>query len=78
MRREAEDVIECFKEMGIQVLFTGGHHRKLVVMDREIMYEGSLNVLSQGDSCEVMRRIGSKVLATEMLRFVKLQPFLRS
>jgi hypothetical protein len=42
---------------------TGGHHRKLAILDRKILYEGSLNILSQNASCEVMRRIESPQLA---------------
>lgn len=68
--------IKQMQVMGIEVLFTGGHHRKLVILDRRVLWEGSLNVLSQNASCEVMRRIESEVLAGQMIGFVKLQNFL--
>jgi hypothetical protein len=68
--------IQRMQDMGIQMLFTGGHHRKLVILDRRVLWEGSLNVLSQNDSCEIMRRIESEQMAQEMIRFVKLQKFL--
>lgn len=58
--------------MGIHVIFTCGHHRKLVIIDRHILYEGSLNVLSQSDSAEVMRRIDSVKLAWAMVRFTHM------
>jgi hypothetical protein len=58
--------------MGILVLFTERHHRKLAIIDRELLYEGSLNILSHGASCEVMRRIESEQLANEMLAFTKI------
>lgn len=75
MRLEAERSIELLHDIGATILITGGHHRKLVIIDRSILYEGSLNVLSQNDSCEVMRRIKSEVLAEEMLDFLKLERF---
>lgn len=76
MRLEAERSIELLQESGITILITGSHHRKLVILDRGILYEGSLNVLSQNDSCEIMRRIESEALVEEMLDFLKLKRFL--
>ena len=68
-RLDAHDALSKLQHMGIHVLFTGNHHRKLVIIDRRILYEGSLNVLSQSDSVEVMRRIESAKLAWEIVRF---------
>lgn len=72
MRLESERSIELLLDADITVLVTGGHHRKLVILDSTILYEGSLNVLSQSDSCEVMRKIESIQLAREMIEFVGL------
>ena len=72
----AEKAITSLQLIGVEVLYTGGHHRKLVVIDRRILWEGSLNVLSQNDSCEIMRRIDSEVLALQMLRFIRLDKIL--
>lgn len=72
---QARDAIAMLQQMGVRVLYTGGHHRKLVVVDRRVLYEGSLNVLSQNNSCEVMRRIESEELAREMVGFVRLGRF---
>jgi phosphatidylserine/phosphatidylglycerophosphate/cardiolipin synthase-like enzyme len=55
---------------GIQVIYTHGHHRKLAIIDRSILYEGSLNILSQNRSSEIMRRTESVRLAWQMARFV--------
>jgi phosphatidylserine/phosphatidylglycerophosphate/cardiolipin synthase-like enzyme len=76
LRSQTEDAIELLFRMNIKVLFTGGHHRKLAIIDRKILWEGSLNILSQNDSCEVMRRIKSKELAAQMIRFIELEEFL--
>ncbi|MBL8121837.1 hypothetical protein JNM87_03745, partial [Candidatus Saccharibacteria bacterium] len=67
---QAWEAIHQMQELGIEVLFTGGHHRKLAIFDRAVLWEGSLNALSQNDSCEVMRRIESKQLAHQMIDFI--------
>jgi phosphatidylserine/phosphatidylglycerophosphate/cardiolipin synthase-like enzyme len=73
---QAWRAIGQMQDIGIEVLFTGGHHRKLAIFDRHILWEGSLNPLSQNDSCEVMRRIDSEVLAQQMIEFIKIGRFL--
>ncbi len=74
-REDAHRAIAKLQHMGIHVLYTGGHHRKLVVVDRKILYEGSHNVLSQNNSSEVMRRIESAQLAWQLLRFIKIDTY---
>ncbi len=57
------EILEC-KEMGVNIiLLQRNHHRKLAILDRKILWEGSLNILSQTYSQEIMRRINSKKLA---------------
>jgi phosphatidylserine/phosphatidylglycerophosphate/cardiolipin synthase-like enzyme len=72
MRNDATRAISSLQHMGVQVLFTGKHHRKLAILDRNVLWEGSLNILSQNDSCEVMRRIESTQLAWQMTRFIAI------
>lgn len=70
---QAELEIQRFENSGIQVLLcSGNHHRKLAIIDREILWEGSLNILSQTYSREIMRRIYSKKIANDMLKFLNL------
>jgi phosphatidylserine/phosphatidylglycerophosphate/cardiolipin synthase-like enzyme len=70
MREDASRAISTLQHMGVQVLFTGKHHRKLAILDRNILWEGSLNILSQNDSCEIMRRTESTPLAWQMIQFI--------
>jgi phosphatidylserine/phosphatidylglycerophosphate/cardiolipin synthase-like enzyme len=77
MREEAREAPSTLQHIGVHVMFTESHHRKLAVIDRNIVYEGSLNILSQNNSREVMRRIESVQLAWQMIRFVKIDRFLR-
>lgn len=67
----AVDAIAALQSIGVEVLYTGKHHRKLAIFDRKILWEGSLNILSHNDSCEIMRRINSKKLSEEMIKFTK-------
>ncbi len=72
MANQAGVAIGALQEMGVIVLMTIGHHRKLAIID-DVLYEGSLNILSQNDSCELMRRIDDASSVQEMLRFIKLE-----
>lgn len=70
---QSEDEIRYFESIGVQVLLcVGNHHRKLAILDRKILWEGSLNILSQTYSREIMRRIDSESLSDEMFKFLKL------
>jgi phosphatidylserine/phosphatidylglycerophosphate/cardiolipin synthase-like enzyme len=72
MREEAREALSTLQHIGIHVMFTESHHRKLVIIDRQISYEGSLNILSQNNSKEIMRRIESTELAWQLARFVNV------
>lgn len=77
MEYQSEDAIRVFEAMGVQVLLCiGNHHRKLAILDREVLWEGSLNILSQVKSREIMRRIENKELAIEMFEFLRLGRFI--
>ena len=72
MRQQAFSSISTLQSIGVEVLYTSNLHRKLAMIDNEILWEGSLNILSQSDSCEMMRRTRSKDVARQMIRFTKL------
>jgi len=76
MAIQSELCIRRFENMGIQVLLVkGGHHRKLAIIDRKVLWEGSLNILSQTRSREIMRRIDGRKYAMEMFNFLKFEKF---
>ena len=64
--------VAVLQDMDVIVLMTVGHHRKLAIMDDDILWEGSLNILSQNDSCEEMRRIRSPTLVEQMVQFLAI------
>lgn len=68
--QSTNEILKC-NEIGIHtVLLSGYHHRKLAIIDRKILWEGSLNILSQTNSLEVMRRIEGSKLTQELMEFV--------
>lgn len=77
MEVQSEDAITWCEMIGIQVLLcVGNHHRKLAILDRNILWEGSLNILSQTYSREIMRRIKGQELSLQMFNFLKLSKYL--
>jgi len=76
MCSEGRKSLALLLESGIQVIFSESLHRKTAILDRKILWEGSLNVLSQNDSLEVMRRTESNMLAWQMVRFTRLDSFI--
>jgi phosphatidylserine/phosphatidylglycerophosphate/cardiolipin synthase-like enzyme len=75
---QALNAISDMQELGITILYTVGHHRKLAILDRKIVYEGSLNILSFNDSCEIMRKITSTKAAKQLCKFIAIDRYIRS
>ena len=73
MRNQStNEILQC-KELGVNIsLLKGHHHRKLAIIDRKILWEGSLNILSFSNSREIMRRIKGEKYVREMQKFLKL------
>jgi phosphatidylserine/phosphatidylglycerophosphate/cardiolipin synthase-like enzyme len=73
MRHQSTNEILRCKELGINlILLKGYHHRKLAIIDKSILWEGSLNILSFSKSREIMRRIESENYVNQMLKFLRL------
>ena len=68
---QAYESVQDMQSIGIKVLYTIKHHRKIAIIDDEILWEGSLNILSQSDSCELMRRSVSSSLVRQMKGYIK-------
>lgn len=76
MKREAEEAVRLLQNLGVTILFTGKLHRKLAIIDRRVVWDGSLNILSQQNSCEVMRKTVSSSYAQQLLTFTSMERFL--
>jgi len=74
IRDFATNEIMQMSDMGVDVtLLKGNHHRKLAIFDKRITWEGSLNILSQNNSMEIMRRIEDKKTVDDLMKFLKLK-----
>ncbi len=74
---QSEVEIQEFETIGVQVLLcTGNHHRKLAIIDRNILWEGSLNILSQAKSREFMRRLKDGGFAVDLFNFIGYEKYL--
>lgn len=70
-RLQAKTALIWFEALGIKVIFDGeGHHQKIAVIDSRVLWEGSLNILSQNDSHEIMRRIDDQEIAFQTKKFL--------
>lgn len=77
MEPQSEEAIQWCETRGIQVfLCLGNHHRKLAILDRKTLWEGSLNILSQCHSREIMRRIADQETTIQTFNFLRFARFL--
>jgi phosphatidylserine/phosphatidylglycerophosphate/cardiolipin synthase-like enzyme len=76
LRFQAWEATGILKSSGVKVrFFKDYNHRKVAIIDNRILWEGSLNILSQSYSREVMRRIESEEITQQMVRFLGLKRF---
>lgn len=72
LRYESEQAIGILQNASVIVYISHDlRHRKIAIIDKNILYEGSLNILSQSKSREIMRRTISNKLCKQMLRFTR-------
>ncbi len=72
MQSQAEKALRILVGNQIKVYtYSDQRHWKLAAIDKTILWEGSLNILSHSRSKEVMRRTNSPYLCRQMLRFIK-------
>jgi phosphatidylserine/phosphatidylglycerophosphate/cardiolipin synthase-like enzyme len=73
MRAEITCALKDYEESGAQITYLPGYvHEKLAIIDREILWEGSLNILSQRESREMMRRILDEISTEETMSYLGL------
>ncbi len=70
---QAWKAIKVLRKSGVKVYVCSDlRHRKLAIIDNQILWDGSLNILSQSNSKEVMRRTASATLCKQMACFTRL------
>jgi phosphatidylserine/phosphatidylglycerophosphate/cardiolipin synthase-like enzyme len=69
---QAWKALEILKDCSVRAFMCDDmRHRKLAIIDDEVLWEGSLNIFSQSESCEIMRRTSSEALCNQMRMFIK-------
>lgn len=72
MRLESRKALSTLMHIDVQIIYSKNHHRKIAILDRNITWEGSLNILSQNNNSEIMRRTMSASHAWQLVRFIGL------
>lgn len=72
MVKEAETVVGQLQNIGVTVVQRSMMHQKVAIIDDRISWEGSLNLLSQNDSLEHMRRLEGTAFANEVRKNLRL------
>lgn len=73
MKEQSLKELKEYEKMGIVVIpLMGNIHQKFSIIDRKIMWDGSLNILSQRDSNEIMRRYEGQGAIDQYMTFLRL------
>lgn len=73
MRSEISCALKDYEELGTSIFYLSGSiHEKVAVIDRKILWEGSLNILSQRESKEMMRRVADEDSAKQIMTYLGL------
>ncbi len=74
LRIQSFMAIKTLKQAGAKVYVCSDYrHRKLAIIDGEILWEGSLNIMSQCRSREIMRRTRSRQMCGQMTSFTGIR-----
>lgn len=73
MQPQIECALKRLEELGVCIFYPGRYiHQKVAIVDREVLWEGSLNILSHRASNEMMRRTAHGESATQVMRYIGL------
>lgn len=72
MRDQATNELLSCHEIGIDIKFLRRNfHRKLALIDKSILWFGSLNILSQYKSMEIMERVKDQLIINRLINILK-------
>lgn len=73
IQEEIRTAIGVYESIGANIIFlTGSIHEKIAVIDRKIIWTGSMNILSQRKSKEIMTRVDDIEFTTKVMSSLKL------
>ena len=65
-----QNTLDALKNEGINLLFKSNIHQKFAVIDKRIVWYGSINLLSFGSAEESIMRLESSNIANELLKIL--------
>jgi len=72
-RPQIEHAMNNYEKQGVTIFYLGKYiHEKVAIIDREILWEGSLNILSHRASKEMMRRTADEDSAMQVISYLNL------
>lgn len=69
-RTHQAEVVQALRESGITVITTSNRHERFAVIDKNIVWYGSINLLSKEKPEESLMRIESREIAAELLETI--------
>ncbi len=63
-----EETLAALRDAGVRILFKANIHQKFAVIDRKIVWYGSINLLSYGSAQESIMRLESPNIAQELMK----------
>jgi phosphatidylserine/phosphatidylglycerophosphate/cardiolipin synthase-like enzyme len=73
MQPQIECALKRLEGLGVCIFYPGRYiHQKVAIVDREVLWEGSLNILSHRASNEMMRRTAHGESATQVMHYIGL------
>ncbi|MEI8061595.1 MAG: phospholipase D-like domain-containing protein [Candidatus Berkelbacteria bacterium] len=73
MQPQIKCALKRLEELGVCIFYPGRYiHQKVAIVDREVLWEGNLNILSHRASNEMMRRTANGESATQVMQYIGL------
>jgi superfamily II DNA or RNA helicase len=70
-QKAIKDALDVLKGRAIKVIFRPNIHQKFAIMDQKIVWYGSINLLSFGESQESIMRLDSSNIANELIKSIE-------
>jgi len=73
IREEVKAALKVYEDLGAIIIFLEGSiHEKVAIIDRQILWTGSMNILSQRSSKEFMTRTEDQEFTNQVISHLKL------
>jgi len=74
--KQHENLAKQLEQLGAEVIFRSGTHEKVIIIDENITYHGSLNPLSSINTRETMFRIKDRAVAKTLIKHLGISAYM--